>query len=79
MAEPTTSVAIAATAAGLTVLGIATGLQPGVLLAGFAGGLWALSYLPPMAWWQRILVAGLGAVMAVLLVFDRRLHIGHRS
>lgn len=64
MAEPTTSIAIAATAAGLTIFGIATGLQPGILLAGFSGGLWALSYLPPMAWWQRILVAVLGALLA---------------
>lgn len=64
MAEPTSSALIAATAAGLTLFGVATGLQPGVLLAGFAGGLWALSYLPPMAWWQRVLVAALGALMA---------------
>lgn len=65
MAEPTSSAAIiAATAAGLTLFGVATGLHSGILLAGLAGGLWALSYLPPMLWWQRTLVAFIGALIA---------------
>lgn len=65
MAEPTSSIAlIAATAAGLTILGVATGLHPAILLAGLAGGLWALSFLPPMAWWQRILAAVVGSLVA---------------
>lgn len=33
-------------ASGLTVLGIATGIDPILFLAGLAGGWWALSYLP---------------------------------
>ena len=46
--EPATSVAaVAISATGLTILGISTGLQPDILLAGFAGGLWALTYQPP--------------------------------
>ncbi len=48
MAEPTTSTAlIAVSVAGITLFGIATGLQPPMLLAGFFGGMWALSYQPP--------------------------------
>lgn len=65
MAEPASSVAVAAaTAAGLTLFGIATGLRPEILLAGFAGGLWSLTFLPAMAWWQRVLAAVLGALVA---------------
>lgn len=65
MAEPTTSAAafIAATT-GLTLFGVATGLHPGLLLAGMAGGLWALNYLPRMAWYQRVCSASVGAVVA---------------
>lgn len=48
MPEPTSTAAIAVTATGLSILGIATGLQPNILLAGFAGGLWALSYQPEL-------------------------------
>lgn len=46
MPEPTTSTvaAISLTGAGLTLFGIATGLHPMLLLAGLAGGWWALSY-----------------------------------
>lgn len=49
MAEPFTGTAalIHVTAAGgVAVLGIATGLHPGVVLAGLAGGYWALTALP---------------------------------
>lgn len=51
---------------------VATGLDFGVLLAGFAGGLVSLSFLPPMGLWRRIwtpvtatLTAGYTAPMAV--------------
>lgn len=56
MPEPTSStvVAIAVTATGLTVLGVATNLQPHILLAGFAGGLWALSYQAPAPLLRRV-------------------------
>jgi hypothetical protein len=39
--------AITLSAGGITILGIATGLHPTVMLAGFAGGLWAVSYEKP--------------------------------
>lgn len=56
MAEPTSSAAAlaAATATGLTVFGVATGLHPAILLAGLAGGLWALSYQEPSPAWKRV-------------------------
>lgn len=45
MPEPTSSaLALTATSAGLTVFAVATGLPPAILLAGLAGGWWALSY-----------------------------------
>lgn len=66
MAEPTTSAAVmaAATATGLTVFGVATGLHPAILLAGLAGGLWALSYHPPMGSARRVAVTIMAAVVA---------------
>ena len=46
MAEPATSTAaVIASALGLTVFGVATGLHPSLLIAGLAGGMWALFYL----------------------------------
>lgn len=65
MAEPTTSVAFAAaTATGLTIFGVATGLHPAILLAGLAGGLWALSYQDPAPAWRRIAVTIMAAIIA---------------
>lgn len=65
MAEPTSSAAVAAaTAAGLTVFGVATGLHPAILLAGLAGGLWALSYQPPTSAGKRVAVTIMAAVVA---------------
>lgn len=59
MAEPTTSTAvliqIASTAAGLTLFGVATGLQPQILLVGLLGGFWAMTYKPPAGLMARIL------------------------
>ena len=56
MPEPTSSAAAlaAATATGLTIFGVATGLHPSILLAGLAGGLWALSYQEPSPAWKRV-------------------------
>lgn len=65
MAEPTSGAAFAAiTAAGLTVFGVATGLHPAILLAGLAGGLWALSYQPPAPAWKRVAVTVMSAIVA---------------
>lgn len=41
-------------AAGVVVLGVATGLSYDVLLAGFAGGLVSLSFIEPLGIWRRI-------------------------
>lgn len=67
MAEPATTlshVIPAATASyGLTILGIATGLDPGLLFAGLAGGWWALSYAPrPMPLLHRATVGSVSAL-----------------
>ena len=56
--------AAAATATGLTVFGVSTGLDPAVLIAGFAGGVWAQSYHPPMNIFQRVGVTLLASVIA---------------
>lgn len=63
MADPSaTSAGIAAT--GLTFFGIATGLDPATLIAGFAGGVWAQSYTPTMAIWRRIPLIVSASVLA---------------
>lgn len=64
MADLTVAAASAATAAGITVLGVSTGLDPAVLIAGFAGGLWAQSYNPPAHWLQRLAATALAAILA---------------
>jgi hypothetical protein len=51
-------------AGGVTVFGIATGLQPELLVAGAAGGWWAMSYQPPIKPFtraNRIIVSALVA------------------
>lgn len=65
MAEPTSSAAFAAaTAAGLTIFGVATGLHPEILLAGLAGGLWALSYQPSTSAGKRVAVTIMASIVA---------------
>lgn len=66
MAEPTSSAAAlaAATATGLTVFGVATGLHPAILLAGLAGGLWALSYQEPAPAMKRVAVTIMSAIVS---------------
>ncbi len=44
MADPVASSAVALTSAGLTVFGVATGLNPWHMIAGSAGGLFSLSF-----------------------------------
>ena len=65
MAEPasTTVIAFTASAMGLTIFGIATGLHPPLLIAGLAGGLWALFYGAP----QPLVRRCLSVVMAALV------------
>lgn len=66
MPEPTsTAAAVAVTAGGLTVFGVVTGLHPALLLAGLAGGWWALSYQrDPMPWSRRVSVLAISSLMA---------------
>lgn len=64
MADLSVAAAGAATAAGITVLGVSTGLDPALLIAGFAGGLWAQSYNPPAHWLQRLAATALAAILA---------------
>jgi hypothetical protein len=62
MAEPSTTAVLPA-ATGLTLLGVATGIDPGLLFAGLAGGWWALSYAPePMALSRRLTVGAISAL-----------------
>ena len=66
MPEPTSStVGIGLTAGGLTLFGIATGLHPMLLLAGLAGGWWALSYqTDPMPLLRRCSTLGISALVS---------------
>lgn len=65
MTEPISNAAvIIAATTSLTLFGVATGLHPELLLAGLAGGLWSLFYLPPMVWYQRICAASIGSLVS---------------
>ena len=65
MAELASSTLFAASAAaGLTVFGVSTGLQPAILLAGLAGGLWASTYSSPASPIKRAAVTVLSAVLS---------------
>lgn len=63
MAEPSIT-AGTAVATGLTIFGISTGLDPAILIAGLAGGLWAQSYHPPTSIWRRVALIVLAAILA---------------
>lgn len=49
MTEPVSLGWLGVTSAGITVLGIVTGLHPALMLAGAAGGWWAMSYQPQIS------------------------------
>lgn len=61
MAEPATPLIASG---GLYVLGIATGLDPVLLAAGFVGCWWYNSYLPELPWHQRFSSAVIAALVA---------------
>ena len=63
MAEPSIT-AGTAVATGLTIFGISTGLDPAILIAGFAGGVWAQSYHPPTTFWRRLALVALASLLA---------------
>jgi len=55
LTDPASSTAtLAITGAGITIFGVVTGLHPDILLAGFAGGVWAQSYLPQTTLFRRV-------------------------
>lgn len=54
----------AATPLGLVVLGVATGLDPMLMVAGGAGAMWAQFYLPEMPLAHRAISIILGAMVA---------------
>lgn len=66
MTEPATSItiALAITAGGITLFGVATGLHPEVLLAGLAGGFWSLSYQPAAPVCKRLARICMAAIVA---------------
>lgn len=63
MAEPSIT-AGTAVATGLTLFGVSTGLDPAILIAGLAGGLWAESYHPPTSIYRRVALVALAALLA---------------
>lgn len=69
MSEPT-AIAASATAAGIVIAGVSTGLQPELLVAGAAGGWWAMSYqesMPALKRGTRIVLSALVAAWSTPL------------
>lgn len=65
MPEPTSSTAaVALTASGISLWGVATGLHPVILVAGIAGGWLAMTYLPSVSTWRRLGLAALSGLIA---------------
>ena len=66
MIDPSTqsAVAVAVTGAGITVFGVALGLHPELLLAGFCGAMWSLSICDPMPALRRITVSTISTFVA---------------
>lgn len=64
MPEPSSAALVALTTAGISILGIATGLHPELLLAGVVGSLWALSYSEPLPVWRRCAITAVTSVVA---------------
>jgi len=51
-------------AAGVTILGVPTGLEPPLLIAGFLGAVWAQSYQAGVPWFRRALMLALSPLLA---------------
>lgn len=64
MSEPVSTGYIAVTAGGITLFGIITGLHPALMLAGAAGGWWAMSYQQQMTAWGRLNSILLSSIVA---------------
>lgn len=72
MTDPISPPALGLTAAGITLFGVATGLDPVLLFAGAGGGWWAMTYQPVLGALDRLsrigisaLAGGWGAPLAV--------------
>lgn len=63
MTEPISGSWISITAAGVTVFGIVTGLDPALMFASACGGWWAMTYHPPMKVFSRLNRLGLSALI----------------
>lgn len=64
MAEPTATGVFVLTATGISIFGVATGLDPVLLVAGVAGGYASLSYQPAQSFSGRITSVVMSALMA---------------
>lgn len=64
MADGVTITSAIVASAGITLFGVSTGLDPAVLIAGFAGGVWAQSYYPPTYWAKRVALTSLASILA---------------
>lgn len=68
MSDVATPAAIYFSAAGgITIFGIATGLDPALLFAGACGGYWGLLSMPPQGVWARTQQIIMGALAAAWL------------
>lgn len=56
----------AALAAGLSIFGVQTGIDPAVLLAGLGGGLWAQFSVEVTVWWKRVISSSMSAIVAAM-------------
>jgi hypothetical protein len=64
MPEPTSAAATALSAAGITIFGVALGLHPAHLFAGFCGAMWSLSLCPPMPAIRRLSIGAVSTFVA---------------
>jgi len=64
MAEPSTTIVTITSAGAMSVLGIATGLDLPVMVAGFFGALWSQAYSPPTSVQKRAFLTLLASVLA---------------
>lgn len=62
MTDPISPPAIGLTAAGITLFGVATGLDPVLLFAGAGGGWWAMTYQPVLGAIDRLSRIGISAL-----------------
>lgn len=74
------------TTGGVTLFGVATGLQPELLIAGAVGGWWAMSYQGLLSLWTRIkrifvsaMVGAWSAPIIVYLISEKLVTIPHAA